>query len=327
LVQLILAIFLVVVAVVMFIIAATQRKRIKSGNLSNFQKDGARTGALVTTIIGVVSVLIGGFLLLTSMLYFQGVGQARVLVNLDGTVAGQDSDPGAGWKAPWQEAVVFDVFSQQATYAGNGEGVPQYTGGQVNGYEITAPVKGGAQSNFDLSVTYSIDPDKVLDIYEEYRSQERFTAQIINQQILAQSRKVPAAYSPVEFRGSKSGEASDKMAEAIQAKVGPYGVELGPLALQNITYSEQVEESLKAVEVAQQKEEAARAELRATEVSAQAQVVEAEAQAKANDLLDRSLTPEVLESKRLESLVKIGEKGNLVVVPEGTTPFVQVQKQ
>lgn len=325
-VSLIIAIVVAIIAVILFVIAGTQRKRIKSGNLSKYQADGARTGALITTIAGVIAALFAAFLLLSSMIYFQGVGQARVLVNMDGTVAGEDIDPGTGFKAPWQDAVVFDVFSQQAVYAGNGEGVPQYTGGQVNGYEITAPVKGGAQSNFDLSATYQIDPSHVRALYEEFKSQERFTAQVINTQILAQARKVPAQYSPVEFRGEKAGEASDKILEAIQSKVEKYGVQIGLIGLQNITYSEQVEESIKAVETAQQKEAQAQAELRATEVSAQAQVIEAEAQAKANDLLDRSLTPEVLESKRLDTLVKIGEKGNLVVVPEGTTPFVQVQK-
>lgn len=93
-----------------------------------------------------------------------------------------------------------------------------------------------------------------------------------------------------------------------------------------------VEASIKQVEVAQQNEAKAQAELRAKEVSAKAQIVEAEAkaqatvemargQAEANRILAESLTEPLLRNAWIEA---IKESGNAIVVPDGSTPFVQV---
>lgn len=84
--------------------------------------------------------------------------------------------------------------------------------------------------------------------------------------------------------------------------------------------------------VAQQNEAKAQAELRAKEVSAKAQIVEAEAkaqatvemargQAEANRILAESLTEPLLRNAWIEA---IKESGNAIVVPDGSTPFVQV---
>ncbi len=77
------------------------------------------------------------------------------------------------------------------------------------------------------------------------------------------------------------------------------------------------------MEVAQQHEAEAEADLRVTQVSAQARVVEAQAEADANRLLSELLTPQVLEQRRIEAM----REGTVFVVPEGATPLVQVQPQ
>lgn len=265
-----------------------------------------------------------------SVFYFQGVGEARVIVNADGTIAGEKLDPGLGVKAPWQNTVDFDLFSQEALFAGNAAGgTPSYSGGEVTGFEITSAVARGAQVNFDLSVIYSLNPDKVTEIYTEFRSQERFTAQVIEKTILTVSRDTPTAYTPIDFRGDKRGEAMDRMLTALNERLGAYGVDVSLVNLQNIRYTTEVEDSIKNVEVAQQREQQAAAELRATEISAQAQIVEAEAradaviaeaegQAEANRLLTESLTDDILLQRYID---KLGD-GTVFIVPEGSTPLV-----
>ena len=145
-------------------------------------------------------------------------------------------------------------------------------------------------------------------------------------------RAVPPIYSPVEFRGDKRGEAQDVMLTRLNERLEPYGVKVTMVNLQNISFSEDVEASIKQVEVAQQNEAKAQAELRAKEVSAKAQIVEAEAkaqatvemargQAEANRILAESLTEPLLRNAWIEA---IKESGNAIVVPDGSTPFVQV---
>lgn len=272
----------------------------------------------VVTGVALIGAVIFG---LSSTVYTQGVGEAKVITNVDGTIAGEKLDPGFGVKAPWQSAVDFDIFQQEVLYAGKKGEAPTYSGGEVNGAEVTAAVKRGAQAFIDISVVYSLDPEVVTETYKDYRSQERFTRQVIIPSILSSLRDVPSAYTPVEFRGEKRGEATEKLLSAMNAKLDKYGVDVSNVNLQDIRYTEQVEDSIKAVEVAQQKEETAQAELRATEVSAQAQIIEATAAADANRILSASLTEQILQARYIEAL----KKGTVYVVPEGSTPLVQTK--
>lgn len=314
------AIILIAVFMLIAIILLASAGRWKN---TEYNESGPFWHRLIAGVLTLTSVVI----FLFSTLYTQSVGEAKVIVNVDGTIAGEKLVPGWGFKAPWQDSVDWDLFAQQATYAGNSEsGTPSYTGGEVNGYEITTAVAGGAQVNFDLSVTYSLDADLVTELYEEFRSQERFTSQIVNQQILSVTRDIPSQYTPVEFRGEKRGEATVSMQEALNASLGKYGIEISVVNLQNIRYTEEVEVSIKNVEVAQQKEEEALANLRATEVSAQAQIVEAEAEAKANALRAASITPELIELNRVAALLEAAKNGSLIVVPDGSSPLIQVAK-
>lgn len=273
-------------------------------------------------IVGGVGALVAVVALIFSTVVFNGEGEAKVVRNFDRTVAGDITEPGTSVKAPWQNLVQFDTFNQTATYAGSGDATPKYTKGEVQGAEVTASAKGGAQAFIDLAVTYNIDPAKVTDIYKQFRSQENFTGQVINNQILAVFREIPSAYTPVELRGEKRGEASKKAAEELNKLLGDYGVTVNLVAIQDVRFTDQVEESIKNVEVAQQKEEQAQADLRATEVSAQAQVVEAQAEADANRLRSDSITPELIEANRVEAYREAAKKGGLIVVPEGSQPIV-----
>lgn len=299
------------------------------------ERDTNRAVARGATVVGTVLTIIALLFLLLSVGYTQGVGQAKVIIDFGGKIAGQDVSAGVGFKAPWQNVKNWDLFAQEAVYAGGKDGAPDYTGGKVNGQQVTASVKGGAQTDYDLAISYNLDGSKVSDLYKTYRDQERFTRQAVEPVLLAVARDIPTKYTPAEFRGEKRGEATLRIEEELNKRLGTHGIKVTLVTIQNIRYAEDVEASIKAVEVAQQKEAQAQADLRATEVSAQAQVVEANAQAEAaiakaageaeaNRLLEQSLTPNVLESKRLDTLKSIGDKGNMVIVPEGSTPFVQV---
>ena len=311
-------------------ISSRYSKRLATG--TSQYEDEDRLGRMIARISGIVLILLGVLFGVFSTVYTQGVGEAKVIINIDGTIAGEKLDPGFGVKAPWQNIEDFDIFQQEVLFAGSNGNAPSYSGGEVTGAEVTASVKRGAQAFIDISVVYSVDPDQVTEIYKEYRSQERFTRQVIMPSILSALRDVPSAYTPVEFRGEMRGEATDKLLSVMNGKLTKYGVEVSTVNLQDIRYTEQVEESIKNVEVAQQKEETAQAELRAAEVSTQTQIIEAEAKAKAeiaaatgtaeaNRLLTQSLTPEVLQNKYLEAI----KNGTTFVVPEGSTPLITVK--
>jgi len=297
----------------------------KAATTSSGQSD-ARTARNIGTGVAVIFIIAAAVVLFIASFYTNQVNQAKVFVSFDGKVQGVKVEPGAGLHAPWTRAVEFDLSSQKLSFAGDGKGTPSYTGGEVNGQQITAAVKGGTQSNYDLQLTYNIDASRVEAIYKDYRSQENFSSQVIVPTVLSAARKVPNQYDAIAFRGDKQGEAQEAIIENTNKALKPFGVKITVGALQNINYPQSVEDSIKAVQVAQQKQEQAEAELKATEVSAQQKVVEAKAEAEANDTLAKSLTPEVLQSKQLDTLAQLGKDGNTFVVPNGTNPLIQVGK-
>lgn len=295
--------------------------------VATFSED-LRVGANITAII---TFIVGGICLFFSMFYANGVGEAKVQVNsIDRTVVGTIEEPGSGFRAPWVDFVEFDLFSQELVYAGKSGDAPSYSGGSVNGAEVTVAVGGSSggstQGNVDISVTYSLDAGAVADIYADYRSQERFTKQVIEKTILSAIRSVPSQYSATEFRGSKRAEAAEKIAEALTEKLKPLGVEVDFVNIQDVRYPEEVEAALKDVEVANQKQQKAEAELRAATTAAQQKVVEAQAEADANAVLAASLTEPVLQQRYLDTLAQLSKGGNLVVVPEGFNGLVNVTK-
>lgn len=270
---------------------------------------------------GIIGLVVGLALSIPGFFYTQSVGQASVVINLGGTIAGQNAQPGFAAKAPWQKLSRWDLFSQSVNYAGTSDKAPDYTGGKVNGSSVTAAVKGGAQADFDLSVVYSLDGEMVGELFHQYRSQERFTEQVVSQKILSVVRAVPASYSPVEFRGEKRGEAQETMHERLNAELNQYGIKVTVVNLQNVTFTADVEESIKAVEVAQQEMAKAEANLRAKEISAQSQVVEAQAQADANRILNESLTDRLLQQRWIDA---IGQSNGTIVVPDNAAPLINV---
>lgn len=286
------------------------------------EDDEYRGPTIGARIIAGVALILTALFIFWGTFYTNGVGQAKVTVNYDGTVAGAITTPGAGFKSPLQSFNDWDLFSQNLSYIGGGNnGGTDYSGGTANGPQITTSVANGAQANIDLSVVYSIDADHVQALYEQYRSQELFTKQIIEAAVRSTTRTVPSQYTAVDFRGVSRGEAQQKMQDALQSQLSPYGVKIEVVNLQEVRYSDDVENSLKAVEVANQGKQKAEADLAAAQVAAQQKVVEAQAQADANAVLNNSLTPQLLQQKYIDA---INNSKTTFVVPEGSSPLINV---
>lgn len=277
--------------------------------------------SFATSAISLVSFALAFIMFFFGGLYRQDPGEASVIVNVGGTIVREDYTPGFGFAYPWEYRVEFNLFSQQLTYAGSDGKAPAYTAGSVQGNEVTAPVARGVTSNFDVSVTYNLQGEKISEIYEKYKSQENFTDQIVQQRTLSVLRAIPSDYSPAEFRGEKRNEAQTKMLKSLQEELQPFGIDVQTVSLQDVRFDPSVEESLKNVEVAQQKEAEAQANLRATEVSAKAKIAEAEAEAKANDILNKSLTGNVLRKQWIDA---IKASGKTIVVPDSAAPLINV---
>lgn len=310
----IIAILLVITAVIFIVVSMRLRRAAATTN-------APRITATIVGAIGAGLAVLAAAALFASTFYTQDVGEAKVLKDWTGNIVGEDITPGADFKAPWVDVVDFDIRNQIAAYVG--DGFDDYNGSVPNGPQITVQDREGVTANLDIVVIYSIDPDSVTEIYSEYLNQENFRARLIEQDIRSVVRNVPAKYNTLELLNGREA-ASNDIKLALEKRWESAGVIVESVSLQEIRYSEEVKGRFDAAQAARIEVEKAKAELEATEVSAQQKVVQAQAEADANAILNASLTPAILQQRYLDTLSELAAAGNLVVVPEGFGGIVNV---
>lgn len=317
----ILALLAVIAAAISFKLrklTVVKREVVSTGRFGDKQYENRtavdRKPSIIAGAIAAVLAVIAGALLAGSMFYTQDPGEAKVLRDWAGNVVGQDVDPGLGTKAPWVSTIDYNIRNQAVSFIGNGQDT--YNGQTPTGPQITTSDKEGVQVNVDLAVMYSIKADAVTDIYNQHKTQEAFSKNVIEQDIRSVARRVPGNFTTAEFKSSRD-EASQQIFDALQDRWEAKGVVIEQVNLQEIRYSAEVEARFDSAQQARIGNETAKANLETARIDAQQKVVQAQAEAEANRIVAESITPELLERQRTDALVKIGESGNLIVVPEG----------
>lgn len=310
---------LLLVAAVLVLIALSARARRRRAAESAPQRRNrliGLAGAAVAAVLGVV--LVGG-----SSVYAQDTGDASVIVSWTGDILGQEIAPGLHVKAPWSTVKTFSVRNQQVVFAGD-RAETDYTGGSATGPDITVQDSDGVTSNIDIAVRYSIRPDQVTTIYKQFRDETNFVSQFVTQDIRSTVRDAPNSFTTLDLI-TKRAALNTAIQKSLEQRWQGTGVTVDSVSLQQITPPASVTAAYAAAQNAQIKVSTEKNLLQAAQVSAQQQVVQAQAKAKANDTLNKSLTSNVLKQNYIDTLSKLAASGNVVVVPEGFGGIVNVK--
>lgn len=297
--------------------------------------------AIICWVIAIIAIAIGlivrsgwtiaagafvgllGFMFLIFSTYFTvDPGEAKVMKNWTGVIDPVPvTVPGAQWKDPWEDAIDFDVRNQLAAFMNDGEG--SYNDAPLNGPQITFTDKDGVTGNMDLVVLYSIKPDSVVKLVEDYATQDDFRVKVIEQDIRSVPRDIPGRYTTIQMMTDRV-EVANEIRKALEAEWKDKGVVIEDVSLQEVRYSDAVKQRFEdaqnaQTEVVKAKAEAEKAQI-AADSAASVRIKDATAQAEANRLLTQSLTPEVLQQRYLDVLAG----ANLIVVPQGFTALGQI---
>lgn len=275
--------------------------------------------ALISPKVGIVPVVIGGIVIALGSFYAQDIGEAVVLRNFGGSIAGHTSEAGLHFKAPWQDAIGWDIRNRQINFFKDSKYA--YDGGSYEGAEVSINDASGTKANIDIQVIYSLDADKVEDLYAEYGTQEAFVTNYVSNDLRATAREVAGKYDTLTLLTDRA-----KFTDAVQAALAEQwkgkGVIVEQVQVQDIRYAKSITSAYadaQSAEVAKQKALNAQ---ETAKVEAETKKIEAQGEADANAIMTQSLTPEVLEQRYIDALKSIGKNGNLVVVPEGSQPIV-----
>lgn len=214
--------------------------------------------------------------------------------------------------------------------------------GKTQDESISFNCKGGAAITADVSMSGIFVQDKVPHIFVKFRADpEVIVHTYLRNEVRDALGRIGAKYDPMEIIGEKRGEFLDEIKKEVSTRVGEWWKidyitfanklrvdEKIEVAINSIiAQKQQTQQSL--LKVQQMTAEADQAVAKATgeagskkaiaEGEAAAILTKAKAQADANELIRKSLSPEVLQSIALEKW-----NGVLPNVTGGVTPFINV---
>jgi regulator of protease activity HflC (stomatin/prohibitin superfamily) len=204
--------------------------------------------------------------------------------------------------------------------------------------------KEGMEIFVDVSLSYAIEPTKVPDFYVKYRvsDMDMFTHGILRDVVRNSLNEVASTYVVEDIYGEKKAEFLRKVQTQIELKMTPVGVsvqQFGFIGAPRVPTV--IATAITAKAQAIQKAEQARNELATTQAEAAKKIAEAEGDAKslvtraqgeadANRIRQNSLTPQLLELRRIENNRALIDKWNgqlpTVEAGQGSGMILQLPK-
>lgn len=223
------------------------------------------------------------------------IGQMGVMYN---SYTGEVSDhilPGWHYVMPFvQELTVYPV--NERTYVISRDQTNWNNGIDAS---ITTPSMDNQTLSMDVTFSYSIDRDKLRDIYEKFDGKtiteieklyfyDVFKDAIVN---------TVSTYTAYDVYSTKRKEIQDVVLTKLMEKYIDSGIQINNVYINTVRLSEELTSILRA------------------EALAQAAIIEAQGKSDANKLLSDSLSEKIM---KYESLSKLSESLKLVVVPSGS---------
>jgi regulator of protease activity HflC (stomatin/prohibitin superfamily) len=275
----------------------------------------------------VVAGLLLLLVLLPSTVTYINPGHVGILIHRTG--GGVDKTPlGAGLQLRnplFSSIVEYPTFMQTLVLTkGSTEGSPGNDEINVNSVE-------GQPISMDVSMSFELEPSRVPNLYQTFRTdidaiQHGYVKQAVRQAL----QEVVGALPIADIIGPRKAEATNSARLLLEKRLSPYGIEVKQFTINELRPPQTVIEAINTKNVMQQQALTAQNELQKNEFQARgdsikasgrarAILAEAEAQAKANQLLSQSLTAALVQSQMISKW-----NGQMPQVSGGGIPMIQL---
>ncbi len=255
---------------------------------------------------GVTKYIIGGvlgliFLLILTQTTFLTIdpGEKGVIFKPfgEGIVKDYTYDQGFHMIMPWNTMYVYDVRLQE-------------------GFETMKVLsKNGLSINIDLTYRYKPLADKIAYLHDEIG--KNYKEKIIIPEIRSATREVIGKYLPEELYSSKRESIQDEIFDRTKTAVRDKYIDLDAVLIRNVI----LPKTLQAAIERKLKEEQSSLEyeyrLEKERKEAQRRIIEAQAKADANKILNASLTDKILKDKGIEATLELTKSPNSKVIIVG----------
>lgn len=239
-------------------------------------------------------------------------------------VTGEVVGPGKYWLGMNEEMYLFPTFSQNVTWV-------RVQGGDES---ITFQDKEGTQINADVGISFAIDPAKADAIFQKYRKGIDEIADIYVRNMVRDALNAETSKMGVEdIFGLKKEDLMIAVTKRVKDQIAGIGINVekiywvGPMRLpESITAA--INAKIAATQKAQQRENELQTAKAQAEIDrekargeADAVIIAAEAQAKANRLMADSVTPNLIQYHNVQRW-----DGKLPTMMTGAVPMVNIQR-
>lgn len=230
-----------------------------------------------------------------------GPGHVGIKINMSGDDRGVSDLPLlTGWVWYWpptQSVFEYPTYVQTAVWTKDA------TEGSPNNEEVSFNSKEGMIITGDISFSYSLEQEKVPHFYVKFRSDDlnTFTHGFLRNVARDIFNEVSGKYAIDEIYGPKKEEFLKEVRTRIQKEITDIGVKMEQFGFVGAPRPPQnVIDALNAKVAATQLAMQAENELRRETANAQKAVAKAKGEAESNRILTASLTPSLLEWRRLD---------------------------
>lgn len=252
-------------------------------------------------IAKLIAVGIGAFMgLIVLLSAWVTIPQGTVGVVFDKSRGGiLDKTLKEGWhtRVPFTQKITeYPVALRTFNALGIGEGK------DVSSNSLDLPTSEGQHIQQDISIVYNVDPLRASFVFDKFRGAdiEDIEATFIRRLVTSVANNVAGRYSIMEIYGPKKTEVQAEISKQLLPEMERWGFVLDRVNLGASKFPESIEASLQQKVQAQQSAEAAKFKLEQAEIDAKSEIAKAKGQATANELVQASLTPKLVNLKWIE---------------------------
>ncbi|NJK33679.1 MAG: prohibitin family protein [Oscillatoriales cyanobacterium SM2_2_1] len=151
----------------------------------------------------------------------------------------------------------------------------------------------------DVAINWHIDPKRVNGVYQSIGDEIQVVNRILNPAV-GEVVKAAAAKKNAEEILTKRPELKGEIDAVLDERLSTYGIVLDSVSLLDVQFTKEFAEAIEQKQIAEQEAQRAVYIAQKAEREAEAEVNRARGRAEAQNILQKTLTPEVLQNKALE---------------------------
>lgn len=200
--------------------------------------------------------------------------------------------------APWNKMIIFDISQKKM--------------------EETMDVlsSNGLSIQTDVSVRYAPVVNEIGMLYESFKTD--YSDRLVRQELRSAVREVVGRYTPEELYSTKREIVQADMKEIVAEVLGRNHVELNALLIRSVKLPPSIKEAIEAKLNQEQQSLAYQFRLEKEQSEAERKRIQAEGEARANRIVNESLTPELLKMRGIEATTNLAKSNNSKVVVIGS---------